>query len=59
MSDAIEEEYDAEAEELENMEQNLNELLTDEGFIDGDDEEWESLISETAKKFTAFYNRKS
>jgi hypothetical protein len=51
---------DAEAEELENMEQSINQLLVDEGLIADDfEKDWEPLIAETAKKFIAFYNRKS
>ena len=55
----IDEKYDAEKEELQNMEQKLNELLTDECLIDNDDDEWEPLITELAEKITTFYNRKS
>jgi hypothetical protein len=48
-----------ELEELEGTKELLRDALFDNAYIDGDDDEWEPLITELAEKINAFYNRKS
>lgn len=45
-------------EDLESLEITLLDFLTEEGFIDGDADEWDSLINDFAKKIYAHYDRK-
>lgn len=46
-----------EKEELEGIEDGIRDFLVEEGFIEGDDKDWEPLVKQTAKKFIAFYDR--
>ena len=46
-----------EKEELEGIEDGIRDFLIEECFIEGDDEDWEPVITQTAKKLIAFYNR--
>lgn len=46
-----------EKEHLEQVEDLIRDLLVDECFIEGDDEDWEPLITKTAKSIVAFYDR--
>ena len=46
-----------EKEDLKQLEDSIYDFLVEEGFIEGDDKDWEPLVKQTAKKFIAFYDR--
>jgi hypothetical protein len=45
-------------EDLESLGLSLFDFLEEEGFIDGDGDEWEALIDDFAKKIYEHYDRK-